>query len=147
MDMQTSVYNVLMDCITIAGTVLLGFVSAYVKQHFTGIQVNQAKQISGIAVTFAEQVASTMGLDGQAKYASALAKAKELSARFGLVLTDAQWQGLIEASLNELNAIWHGTNGATTNITNADGATVNTIVSHGGDVSSSSVTTDTAPTK
>jgi hypothetical protein len=142
MDMQTAVYNVLMDVITITGTILLGLVSAYVKQHFSGIQVNQAKQISGIAVTFAEQVAMTMGFNGKAKYESALAKAKELSDKYGIHLSDAQWEALIESSLKELNQIWTKTNGATTNIMNADGTTVNTIVSHG-DVTSSSVMTDT----
>jgi hypothetical protein len=133
MDTQILVYNILKDIIALAGTILIGFITAYVNQHFTATQVSNAKQVATIAVTFAEQIANSMGFKGQDKYNSALSKAKDLATKYGVKMTDDQWQGLIEAAVKEMNHIWNSSNGATTIHSNADGdgSTVNTIISKG----------------
>lgn len=139
MDIQNNIYKVLMDLLALCGSILIAFVSAYVKQKFSAAQVDQAKQIAGISVTYAEQVAEQMGFKGPAKYTAALSKVKELAAKVGITMTDAQWQGLIEASLKELTDVWNSAQGSSTvNLSHSDGSTINTIVS-GGDIDSSVV--------
>ena len=131
MDTQTLIYNILKDVIALAGTILITYVTAYVNQHFKSKQVSDAKQIANIAVAFTEQVASTMGFKGPEKYNSALTKAKDLATKYGIKMTDDQWQGLIETAVGEMNSLWNGSKGATTILSNADGATVNTVVNSG----------------
>lgn len=121
-----------MAIITIVGSILMAVITASLKQRFTGIQMDRAKQIAEIAVTFAEQIQITLGAKGPVKYASALTKAKEIAAKAGITMTDAQWQGLIEASLKELSSVWNSTNSTvTTSISNGEGSTINTILSTG----------------
>jgi len=104
---QTQIFTVLKDLITLAGTVLLGVVTNYVHKHYTAKQLQTANGIAGIAVTFVEQVADALGIKvSSQKYQMALDKAKELAAHIGIHLTDAQWQALIEAAVGEAKDVW-----------------------------------------
>lgn len=99
MDIQTAVYTLLKDIITLLGAVALTYLSAYIKQHFNAKQIELAKTIAEEAVYFAEQISTTLGIKGADKYKAALEKAKVLAAKVGIHLTDEQWQGLIESAV------------------------------------------------
>jgi len=106
MDIQTLIYTVLKDLITLGATVLLGYLTAYAKAHFSAKQLSNAKIIATLGVSFAEQVAATMGLSSIGKFDTALTQAKSLAAKYGLNYTDEQWKGLIEAALKEAQKNW-----------------------------------------
>lgn len=106
MDIQTLIYNVLKDLITLGATVLLGYLTAYAKSHFSGKQLSNAIAVATLAVTFAEQVAKSLDLSSIGKFNAALEQAKSLAAKYGLNYTDEQWKGLIEAALKEAQKDW-----------------------------------------
>lgn len=106
MNVQTAVFNVLKDLIVLAGTVGLGFVTNYVHKYYMAKQIETAKGIAVLVVTFVEQVAASLGLTSRAKLQLAIERAKALAAKIGLNLTDQQWETLIEAALGELKDIW-----------------------------------------
>jgi uncharacterized membrane protein affecting hemolysin expression len=105
-DVQTAVFAVLKDLVVLAGTVLLGFVMNYVHKYFTNKQIETAKQLAVLAVTFVEQVANSLGLTNPEKLRLAIQRAEALAAKIGINLTTQQWETLIEAVLGELKNIW-----------------------------------------
>ena len=106
MDVQTAVFSVLRDLIVLAGTVVLGYVSNYLHRYYTAQQIQTAKSLALLAVTFVEQVAVSLGLTNPEKLQVAIQRAKALAAKVGINLTDQQWETLIEAVLGEVKDIW-----------------------------------------
>lgn len=106
MNIQASLYPILQTIVSLAVTTVLGFLAAYIKSHFSAKQIQTGEGIAKIAVTFAEQVATKLGLDGAGKYQAALSKAEDLAGKYGLKLTGSQWQGLIESAVNESKKYW-----------------------------------------
>ena len=106
MDIQMVLYPLLNDLIVLMGTILLGFLSAYIKAHFSAKQVETAKTVANVAVGFAEELDHTLGTKGEEKLNSALEQAKLLAGKYGIKLTDEQWTGLIKAAVNESRIIY-----------------------------------------
>lgn len=78
---------------------------AYIKQHFSVIQIRTASGIATEAVTFAVQAAKKLGITQDlAKYNSALTKAKELALKAGIDFTDSQWETLLESAYKKAKA-------------------------------------------
>ena len=99
MDSQTLIYSGLTDIVTALAGVLVAFLVAYVKQHFSATQIRTASGIATEAVNFATQAAKKLGVTQDlAKYNSALAKAKELASKAGVNLSDSQWETLLESA-------------------------------------------------
>jgi len=97
--MQTIIFSGLQDILTALAGVLVSFMVAYIKQHFSATQISTASVIATEAVNFAEQAAKKLGITQDlAKYNSALAKAKELASKAGLNFTDSQWETLLESA-------------------------------------------------
>lgn len=108
-DTQVLIYNLLKDLVILVISVLAGYVIKYVNSHFKATQVETAKSVASMAVTYSEQVSGLLGLKSRDKFNAALEKAKLFAKSHGLNLTDAQWEGLIEEALFDLSAIWnHG---------------------------------------
>ncbi|MHB1651686.1 MAG: phage holin, LLH family [Desulfitobacteriaceae bacterium] len=110
--MDAQITSLLTDVITLAGTILIGFLTAFVKQHYSAKQVETAKTVAKTAVGFAEEIGTTMGLNGKDKFSAALGKARDLAGKYGIKLTDTQWEGLINASVNESRAVWDSLQGS-----------------------------------
>lgn len=106
MDVQTAIFSVLKDLIVLAGTLILGFVTSYIHRYYTARQIQTAKQLAVLAVTFVEQVAAALGLTNPEKLKLAIQRAEALAAKAGIKLTGQQWETLIEAVLGELKDIW-----------------------------------------
>jgi len=112
MDVQTAVISVLKDLIVLAGTVLLSFITNYLHRYYTVKQIETAKSIAVLAVTFVEQVAAALGLTNPEMLQMAIDRARMLAAKIGINLTDQQWETLIEAALGELKDIWAAPKGS-----------------------------------
>jgi hypothetical protein len=99
MDSQTLIASGLTDIVTALAGVLVAFLVAYVKQHFSDAQIKTASGIATEAVNFATQAAKKLGVTQDlAKYNSALTKAKELASKAGVNLSDSQWETLLESA-------------------------------------------------
>jgi len=99
MDIQTIISSGLTDTVTALAGVLVAFLVAYVKQHFSATQISMASGIATESVHFAVQAAKKLGVTHDlAKYNFALAKAKELASKAGLNFTDSQWETLLESA-------------------------------------------------
>ena len=99
MDIQSIVSSGLTDIVTALSGMLVAFMLAYVKQHFSATQISTASGIATEAVNFATQAAKKLGATQDlAKYNSALMKAKELASKAGLNFTDSQWETLLESA-------------------------------------------------
>ncbi|SPF53354.1 hypothetical protein SBF1_6570002 [Candidatus Desulfosporosinus infrequens] len=99
MDSQTLISSGLTDIVTALTGLLVAFLIAYVKQHFSDAQINTASGIATEAVNFATQAAKKLGVTQDlAKYNSALTKAKELASKAGVNLSDSQWETLLESA-------------------------------------------------
>ncbi|SPF33823.1 hypothetical protein SBF1_1240003 [Candidatus Desulfosporosinus infrequens] len=99
MDIQTIISSGLTDTVTALTGVLVAFLVAYVKQHFSATQITTASGIATEAVNFATQAAKKLGVTQDlAKYNSALTKAKELASKAGVNLSDSQWETLLESA-------------------------------------------------
>ena len=97
--MQTIISSGLTDIVTALSGVLVAFLVAYVKQHFSATQISTAAGIATEAVNFAVQAAKKLGITQDlAKYNSALTKAKELASKAGINLSDSQWETLLESA-------------------------------------------------
>jgi len=109
-NMQTAIFNGLQDIVVALIGVFFAFMVAYIKQHFSTIQIKTATGIATEAVNFAVQAAKKFGItEDLAKYNAALTKAKELASKAGLNFTDSQWETLLESAYKkakgELSAI------------------------------------------
>ncbi|SPF48729.1 hypothetical protein SBF1_4200002 [Candidatus Desulfosporosinus infrequens] len=99
MDSQTLISSGLTDIVTVLAGVLVAFLVAYVKQHFSATQISTASGIATEAVNFATQAAKKLGVTQDlAKYNTALSKAKELASKAGVNLSDSQWETLLESA-------------------------------------------------
>ncbi|SPF48342.1 hypothetical protein SBF1_4060002 [Candidatus Desulfosporosinus infrequens] len=99
MDIQTLISNGLTDTVTALAGLLVAFLVAYMKQHFSATQISTASGIATEAVNFATQAAKKLGVTQDlAKYNSALTKAKELASKAGVNLSDSQWETLLESA-------------------------------------------------
>lgn len=113
MDIQTTLPPFLTDLVTLAGTVLLGFLTVFVRQHFSAKQVDMAKSVAKLAVSFANELDHVTGIKGEDKLKAALEQAKSLAGKYGINLTDDQWTGLIKSTVNESRLIWESVQGYT----------------------------------
>ncbi|MDR3540520.1 MAG: phage holin, LLH family [Desulfosporosinus sp.] len=97
---QTLISSGLTDTVTaLTGVLVAAFLVAYVRQHFSATQISTACGIATEAVNFATQAAKKLGVTQDlAKYNSALTKAKELSSKAGVNLSDSQWETLLESA-------------------------------------------------
>jgi len=97
--MQTAIFSGLQDVVTVLIGVFFAYMVAYIKQHFSVIQIRTASGIATEAVNFAVQAAKKLGItEGLDKYISALTKAKELASKAGINFTDSQWETLLESA-------------------------------------------------
>ena len=97
--MQTVIFSGLQDIVTALIGLFFAFLVAYIKQHFSVIQIRTASGIATEAVNFAVQAAKKLGVTQDlAKYNSALTKAKELALKAGIDFTDSQWETLLESA-------------------------------------------------
>jgi len=104
-NMQTAIFNGLQDIVVALIGVFFAFMVAYIKQHFSSIQISTASGIATEAVNFASQAAKKLGItEDLAKYNSALMKAKELASKAGLNFTDSQWETLLESAYKKVKA-------------------------------------------
>ena len=103
MDSQTLISSGLTDIVTALAGVLVAFLVAYVKQHFSATQISTAAGIATEAVNFATQAAKKLGVTQDlAKYNSALTKVKELASKAGVNLSDSQWETLLESAYKKV---------------------------------------------
>jgi len=114
MDIQTIISSGLTDIVTALAGVLVAFLVAYIKQHFSVVQISTASGIATESVNFAVQAAKKLGVTQDlAKYNFALTKAKELASKAGLNFTDSQWETLLESAYkkakNEVKSLQTGT--------------------------------------
>ena len=101
--MQTVIFSGLQDIVTALIGVFFAFMVAYIKQHFSVIQIRTASGIATEAVNFAVQAAKKLGITQDlAKYKSALTKAKELDLKAGIDFTDSQWETLLESAYKKV---------------------------------------------
>jgi len=101
--MQTAIFNGLQDIVVALIGVFFAFMVAYIKQHFSVIQIRTASGIATEAVNFATQAAKKLGITQDlAKYNSALTKAKELASEAGINFTDSQWETLLESAYKKV---------------------------------------------
>jgi len=133
MDIQTLISSGLTDTVTALTGVLVAFLVAYVKQHFSATQISTASGIATEAVNFATQAAKKLGVTQDlAKYNSALAKAKELALKAGVNLSDSQWETLLESAYKKakdgLQPLQTGTGFAEDDIVNMIATEVGKIV-------------------
>ena len=99
MDIQTIISSGLTDTVTALTGVLVAFLVAYVRQHFSATQISTASGIATEAVNFATQASKKLGVTQDlANYNSALTKAKELASKAGVNLSDSQWETLLESA-------------------------------------------------
>ena len=111
MDIQTTLYPLLNDLIVLMGTILLGFLTGFVKLHYSAKQVESAKKVANVAVGFADEMAHVYGINGNEKFNTAMTQAKLLASKYGITLTDEQWTTLIKATVNEARAIYDSVQG------------------------------------
>jgi len=105
--MQTVIFSGLQDVVTALAGVLVAFLVAYIKQHFSATQISTASGIATEAVNFAVQAAKKLGITQDlAKYNSALTKAKELASKAGLNFSDSQWETLLESAYKKAKNEW-----------------------------------------
>jgi len=112
MDIQSTLYPLLNDLIILMGTILLGFVTAYVKSHYSAKQVETAKKVADISVSFADEMAHVYNISGPEKFNTAITQAKVLAGKAGIKLSDEQWTALIKAVVNEGRTVYDATQGA-----------------------------------
>ena len=111
MDIQSTLYPFLNDLIVLMGTILLGFITAYVKQHYSAKQVDTAKTVANLAISFADEMAHVFGIDSTTKFNTAMIHAKSLAEKYGIKLSDEQWGMLIKAGVFEGRAIYNSAQG------------------------------------
>lgn len=99
MDFQSLLYNALLTIITTGFPILIGYIVVFIRQHLSTKQLQTAQVLASNGVLFSEQVSKQLGLDNVAKYNSALASAKTLATKYGVKLSDEQWNSLIESSV------------------------------------------------
>jgi hypothetical protein len=103
--MQIAIFNGLQDIVVALIGVFFAFMVAYIKQHFSVIQIRTASGIATEAVNFAVQAAKKLGItEDLEKYNSALTKAKELASKAGLNFTDSQWETFLESAYKKAKA-------------------------------------------
>jgi len=89
----------LSDATTALIGILVAFLVAYVKRHFSASQIKTGTEIATEAVNFAAQMAKRFGItDDATRYNSALARVKDLASKAGVNLSDSQWETLIESA-------------------------------------------------
>ena len=74
------------------------------RKHLSPAQIDVVVEIARIATLGVEQLSAALGLNGPAKYASALTRAMALASRYGITLTADEWQSYIEAGVRMLKA-------------------------------------------
>ena len=82
------------------------YLTAWLRARFTTEQLTKAEDIARIAVVAVEQVMSKLEHSPAERFDAALIRAKELAARYGLVLTDEQWESMIESAVREWTKVW-----------------------------------------
>lgn len=107
MDINAIIAQTLTDVIRLVIAVLGGMLINYLHKHLTQQQLNKAWETATIAVKAAEAIGYANGFDGKAKFQQALTLARSTAEKYGIRLTDAQWQALIEAAVQELKVL-HG---------------------------------------
>jgi hypothetical protein len=101
--MQIAIFNGLQDIVVALIGVFFAFMVAYIKQHFSVIQIRTASGIATEAVNFAVQAAKKLGItEDLDKYNSALTKAKELASKAGINFTDSQWETFLESAYKKV---------------------------------------------
>jgi len=120
MDAQITAF--LNDAIKLIGGILMTFIAAYVKQHYTAKQVETSKSLAKLGVKFADELQHTLGIKGEEKLNAAIEQAKLQVGSFGIKLSDEQWSGLIKSVLNESRSIYNATQGGSQTIKSSTGS-------------------------
>jgi hypothetical protein len=79
--------------------------SAYFDAHANSKQVDSSKKIAGTVVLFAEQVAKRYNWSNRDKLTETIKYAGVLGDRWGIHLSDADWQVLIEEAVRDLKKV------------------------------------------
>ena len=98
MDVQI-ISSGLTQILTLAGTILIAVLTAYINAHYSAKKIDTAKSIAELAYNFAEEVGRITGFKGVDKLAIALNQAKLQAGKLGINRTDEQWTGLIKATV------------------------------------------------
>jgi hypothetical protein len=129
MDVQITnlLYNVLLTIISTGLPIVIGYIVMFIKSHYTSKQIESAKEIAKISVSYVEQIAEANGINGIDKFNKALASVKNLGNEKGLNFSDSQWKTLIESALKETVNGWNELSKVSLPIDNSDSTHVNFV--------------------
>jgi LL-H family phage holin len=102
MDIQTTSLEILQLVITAVLPAIFGYLTFYIKKHFSVKQIEMAQSIAKIGVAYAQQ----LELSNPEKFDAAFKAVKSFAAKHGLKYSDEQWTGLIEAAVNQGKQGW-----------------------------------------
>lgn len=100
--MDEAIEVILQNLIYVVFSAAGGFLTAYLKAHYSAQKLRTAEAVAVEAVRFAEQVAGALGYDPKKKLHHALDYVQQLGGRLGIRLTEEQWVGLIESAVLHL---------------------------------------------
>lgn len=89
--------------------VALGYAAVWARRRWSAEQIALAANVARQAVQAVEQIATAAGWGSVAKKAQAEKRIRELAAKYGLRLTDTQWDTLIEAAVMQFTNAYRET--------------------------------------
>lgn len=102
---MNTVNSTLSDLLNGVGSLLIVFLIAYVKQHYSARQVESAKNLASEAVSMAQELGITDSLSGSQKLKEAIKFAKTEAVKVGIKKTDEQWEAYILSAKNKTRSI------------------------------------------
>lgn len=142
---QALLYNLILTLISTGLPIVLGYITMYIKSHYTAKQIESAKEVAKISVSYVEQIAQANGINGIDKFNKALESVKDLGNQKGLKFSDSQWQTLIEGSIKESVKGWDNLSKVSNSIVSVENTEAKQIESIENNIAETSTNTLSVP--
>lgn len=77
------------------------YLATWLRARFSAEQLAKAVAIAKHVVEAVEQISAALGIKGRDKFDETLGRVRDMAARYGITLTDSQWESLIEIAVRE----------------------------------------------
>lgn len=98
-EFQAIIKDLIIALIQLAALILAGYAAKWVRTNVSQKQMDLALAVSQVVVAAVEQLAASGQIEYKRKMEIAIAKARDQARQWGLNLSDAQWNELLEAAV------------------------------------------------
>lgn len=102
---SNALVTVVVALIGVFGVLIEHWAKKLVQANFTAKQIQIAQDVAAVIVDAVEEMGAAGIIDYKSKFAAALRRVKDLAASKGVVLSDEQWQSMIEAAVAQMKAM------------------------------------------